>query len=133
MKSGAYRFAPLGEHSPSELQNADGRGGQDRGIPRDQPRDVAQRRPGDREQGARAAARQAAPQRVGDLLPAHACAYHFFRVISLRTSSSRSRSATIFFRRPFSCSSLSQPLDVGRLQRAEVLPPPVDRLAADAP
>ena len=29
----------------------------------------------------------------------------FFRVISLRTSISRSRSATIFFRRPFSCSS----------------------------
>ena len=39
-----------------------------------------------------------------DLLPAHACAYHFFRVISFRMSSSRSRSATIFFRRPFSCS-----------------------------
>ena len=40
--------------------------------------------------------------RSRDLLPAHTCAYHFFLVISLSTSISRSRSATIFFKRPFS-------------------------------
>jgi len=39
---------------------------------------------------------QAARRRKSDLLPAHAGAYHFFRVISLSTSISRSRSATIF-------------------------------------
>ena len=38
-----------------------------------------------------------------DRLAAHAGADHLFLVISLRTSTSRSRSATIFFRRPFSC------------------------------
>ena len=37
----------------------------------------------------------------------------FFRVISLRTSISKSRSATIFFRRPFSCSSWRNRLTSG--------------------
>ena len=55
-------------------------------------RHVAERGPRDRQQGARAAAGQAAPFGVGDLLPAHACAYHFFRAIPLSTSiSSRGR------------------------------------------
>ena len=95
-------------------------------------RDVADRGPSDREQGARAAARQAAPLGVGDLLPAHACAYHFFRVISLRTSSSRSRSAHHLLQPPVFLLQLPQALDVRGLQRAEVLPPAVDRLGADA-
>src|SRR5262245_5503598 len=75
------------------------------GISHRQARLIAQRRARDREQGARAAARQATRLRERDLLPAHACAYHFFRVISWSTSSSRSRSATSFFSRLFSNSS----------------------------
>ena len=56
----------------------------------------------------------------------------FFRVISLRTSSSRSRSATIFFSRLFSCSSCRSRFTSDGSKRAEMLPPAVDRLRADA-
>ena len=90
---------------PDQLKQDGEYNGQRRGIPVDQPRLVAQRGPCDGEQGARAATRQTACTCIRDLRPAHACAYHFFRVISLSTSISRSRSATIFFSRPFSCSS----------------------------
>ena len=93
---------------------------------------VAQRRSRHGEQGARAAARQAAPLGVGDLLPAHACAYHFFRVISLRTSISRSRSATIFFSRPFSCSSCRSRFTSAGSSVPKCFRQRVDRLGADA-
>ena len=103
--------------------------GQRRGIPVDQPRLVAQRGPCDGEQGARAATRQTACTCIRDLRPAHACAYHFFRVISLSTSISRSRSAT---KPAVLLLELPQPLHIGGLQRAEVFPPGVERLGADA-
>ena len=66
-----------------------------------------------------------------DLLPAHACAYHYVRVISLRTSISRSRSATIFFRRLFFLFGLAHAFDARLCQAATVLPPAIDRLGAD--
>jgi transcriptional regulator with PAS, ATPase and Fis domain len=68
-------------------------------------RPIPHRRPRDGQQRARAAARQAARLHERDLLPAHACAYHFFLDTSFSTSMSSVRSATSFFSRPFSCSS----------------------------
>ena len=75
---------------PDQLKQDGEYNGQRRGIPVDQPRLVAQRGPCDGEQGARAGTRQTACTCIRDLRPAHACAYHFFRVISLSTSISRS-------------------------------------------
>src|SRR5579862_3751341 len=74
--------------------------GHHQGISNGEPRLVPQRRAGDRQQGARAAARQAARPSERNL-PRARVRLPFFRVISLSTSISRSRSATIFFSRPF--------------------------------
>src|SRR5439155_7305348 len=67
-----------------------------RRVLRRQLRPIPQRRPRDSQQRARPATGQSAPSRVLDLLPPAGRAYHFFALISFITSSSRSRSATIF-------------------------------------
>jgi hypothetical protein len=66
---------------------------------------VVQGRARDAQELAGAAAGESPPLRVLHLQPPSGRAHHFFAVISLSTSSSRSRSATIFFSRPFSVSS----------------------------
>jgi hypothetical protein len=71
-----------------------------------------------------------AQRRPRDLLPAHGCAYHFFRVISLRTSSSAVR--LHLFQPADFLLELPEPLHIRRLQAPEVFPPAVDRLRADA-
>ena len=66
---------------------------------------IPQRRARHPQQRAGASTRQAPLYRVADLPPTDRRAYQCFLPISFMTSISRSRSATSFFRRPFSCSS----------------------------
>ena len=69
------------------------------------PRSIMQGRPSDLDQRANPPLRQAAARRVNHLATASRHAHHFFALISFITSISRSRSATSFLSRAFSCSS----------------------------
>src|SRR5208283_4642079 len=78
---------------------------QHRSILRRHLRLVPHRRSGHPDQRTRPPHRNPAMTRELHLRSARLCAHHFFALISFITSSSRSRSATIFLSRPFSNSS----------------------------
>ena len=92
---------------------------------------VADGRSCDREQGARAAARQAARTGIRNLLPAHACAYQFFSGDLLEHVDLKLPVGDHLLQPAVLLLELPQALHIGGLQRAEVLPPAVDRLGAD--
>ena len=92
---------------------------------------IAHRGSGHAQQRARSPYRSTSLAYVGDLLPAHGRAHHFFAATSFRISMSMTRSATTFLSRAFSGLKLPQSLHVHRLQLPKALAPGVDRDIAD--